>query len=144
MYPSTKQPCEKQSNRKYEREKYGPSTTRSARHYTPFLRLATPAPFAHHLTPPLHTRFAPRSAHRFAALDSTGKAVCDESSSGPIIIHYCPGFSLGSCVVEMKDDSIVFSGNAVPMTSRLDEGGVLSEMKSVRRAMESLEELKVR
>ena len=76
------------------------------------------------------------------SLDSKGNAVCTESDEGPVVVHYCPGFSLGSCLVTIKEDGVVFSGNSIPMTTRLDEGGVLSEMKSVQRAMESLEGVK--
>ncbi|GMH46664.1 hypothetical protein TrRE_jg13341 [Triparma retinervis] len=76
------------------------------------------------------------------SLSPSGSAVCSPSSPsygcGFVFLHHCPGFTLGSVVVSVPGDGLAFTGNAVPVTERLDGGGVISEMKSVGRAMESL------
>ena len=77
----------------------------------------------------------------YVSLDPEGVAICkdDPSVGGNVELHYCPGFSLGSIVVSVPGDGVVFTGNSLPFSSRLDGEGVLSEMKNVGRAVESLE-----
>ncbi|GMH97364.1 hypothetical protein TrST_g8193 [Triparma strigata] len=55
-------------------------------------------------------------------------------------IIYTPGSTLGS--LSVLHSNCLFSGNAVPMTRRLDCSGVLSDFEDFNRGLESIEKLK--